>query len=667
MLFLNKAIGNCWRLTLLPATTVLPAPLVRYLSFTLIALALICIQILIGGVRLVFGLPAYLLLAGGALLSLLVAKKVVRPPSACAISVIAMVGWVVARALTSPVEYLARADLFMILAAALVYFLTTMYSNGIRARLAVVVVLLVCSLAHVAIGAIQFKQADNFMLLPGIMRSDYQWRASGFYICPNHLAGLFEMMTMLALGLACWSNWRAAWRVLAGYCALMCLAGVAITGSRGGYLSVVFGLAAFAVLSLWTVWLTRQGGFWLMFAGLLVGAAVVVGGGLLFMSQSTTLHTRLEQVYDPTNLRLLMWKAAMMQYHLSPITGTGSGTYLFYGRQFRLPLVQDDPMHVHNDYLELLAEYGLVGAVLCGLFLVVHLGSGMVGLRRIVREQIQPGMPRLSNDLALCVGSLSAIAALLLHSVVDFNLHIPANALVMAFLFGVIATPLSDRIFTGDQPMRPVGWWRWLPVAIAIVLAAMSVRLLPGEFFAEKARVALRDDRNADAREAAQKGLAWEKKNPFLYGYLGEAEHFLTLNALDAASVRELHENAATAYESALRLYPQDTGHLLKYAQILDLLHRYDDAEDVFQRLFKQDPLFGNVYAYYGLHWQLQNRMKAAALSFRVAKGLGETEISSKGLQSIEQLKTNPVAQALMENSPEPVLNLPAEWILNEP
>lgn len=639
----------------------------RYLSFTLVALALISIQVLIGGVRLVFGLPAYLLLAVGALVSLLAVKKVVRPAGVCAATVLAMVGWVVARALTSPVEYLARADLFMILAAVLVYFLTTMYSNGTKARLALVVVLLICALAHVAVGAIQFKQADNFMLLPGIMRSDYQWRASGFYICPNHLAGLLEMTAMLALGLACWSTWRATWRVLVGYCALMCLAGVAITGSRGGYLSVVFGLGAFAVLCLWAVWLTREGGFWLMFAGLLVSAAILVGGGLLFMSQSTTLHIRLGQVYDPTNLRLLMWKAAMMQYHLSPITGTGSGTYLFYGRQFRLPLVQDDPMHVHNDYLELLAEYGLVGAVLCGLFLVVHLGSGMAGLRRIVREQILPGTPRLSNDLALCIGSLSAIAALLLHSVVDFNLHIPANTLLVAFLFGVLAAPVSDRSFTSDQPVKPVGWWRWMPVAIALVLAVVSIRLLPGEVFGEKARVALRDDRNADAREAAQKGLTWEKKNPFLYGYLGEAEHFLTLNAPDAASARELHENAATAYESALRLFPQDTGHLLKYAQILDLLHRYDNAEEVFQRLFKQDPLFGNVYAYYGLHWQVQNRMKAAELSFRVARRLGEGEISSKGLQSIEQLKNNPVARALMDNSPEPVLNLPAEWVLNEP
>lgn len=650
-----------------PLLHCLPVSLVRSLSFILVALALVGIQVFIGGARLVFSLPAYLLLGGGVLLSFLAIKKIVRPPVVCTVTVLAMAGWVVARALTSPVEYLARADLFMIVAAVLVYLCTVMHSTGTRVRLAMVITLLVCSLVHVAIGAIQFKQGDNFMLLPGIMRSDYGWRASGFYVCPNHLAGLLEMMAMVALGLACWGNCRVMWKVLAGYCALMFLAGVAITGSRGGYLSVVFGLGAFAVLSLWAVQITRRGGFWLMFAGLLVCATLIVGGALLFMSQSVILQARLGQIYDPTNPRLLLWKAALTQYHLQPLVGTGSGTYLFYGRQFRSSLVQDDPIHTHNDYLELLAEYGLVGAVLCGLFLFVHLGSGLRGLRRIVLEQMEPGAPRVSNDLALCIGALSAIAALLLHSVVDFNLHIPANTLFVAFLFGILAAPIGDRTLGHTQPLKPAGGWRWLPVSITLVLMVVSARLLPGEVWTEKARVALRDDRNAEARDLARRGLVWEKKNPFLYGYLGEAEHFLTLGASDAASAHWQDEDAAKAYEEALKLYPRDTGLLLKYAQILDLLQRHDEAEEVFRRLFQCDPLFGNVYSYYGLHWQLQNRMKAAETCFRIGKVLGEREISSRGLESIQRLKANPVTQSLIDNSPEPVLDLPAEWVLSIP
>jgi O-antigen ligase len=642
---------------------------VRYLTYLSLALALVCIQILIGGVKLVFSLPACVLLALGALIAFSGSRKVIAPPKACAFSALALAGWVTGRALFSPVEYLARSDFFLILAVVLIYFLTVMYFTAARARIVVVGLLLLVALVHVCIGGVQFKQGDNFMLLPGIMRSDYTWRASGFYVCPNHLAGLLEMMTLLALGQACWGNLRWGTRVIAGYCALMCLAGVAITGSRGGYLAIVFGFVVFAALSLWKVQLARRSSFWLIFSGLLLGVGILLGGGLLLMAQSDTLHARLGQIYDPTNPRLLLWKAALMQYHLEPITGTGSGTYLFYGRQFRFPIVQNDPMHVHNDYLELLAEYGLVGAILCGTFIVIHLVSGMAGLRRIVREQIAaaaPDAPVSSPDVALVIGAFSAIAALLLHSVVDFNMHIPANAWVVAFLFGILASPQTPSSASDTNATHTPGWWRWLGLAVAIVLLGFSVKLLPGEIFAEKARVALRDDRNGDALEAAKRGLRWEKKNPFLYGHKAEAEHFLTLTAPDPETARMWDGDAANDYEIALKLFPQDTGLLLKRAQILDLLGRFPEAEDIFQRLFQIDPLFGNVYSYYGLHWQLQRRMQAAELCFRIANRLGETDISSKGLQNIEKLKADPMGQAFISHLSGPQLNLPAEWILRE-
>ena len=331
----------------------------RYLPLVLIALALICIQVLIGGVRLVFSLPAYALLAGGAITAALAVKRQARPPLICAGAALALAAWVVARALTSPVVYLARTDLLMVLAAVLVYFTTVMHFRAQRPRLLLAALLLILALAHVVVGAVQFKQNDNFMLLPGIMRPPYyEWRASGFYICPNHLAGLLEMTGLVALGLACWSASRPRVRVLAGYCVLMCLAGVAITGSRGGYLSVVFGLGIFAILSLWAVWLMRRGGLMMTLAAILFGAALVLGGGFWFMSQSDSIHDRLAKIYDPNNMRLYLWKGALTQYHLRPLEGTGSGTTLYLARQFRDPLIQNDPMHAHDDYLELLAGDG---------------------------------------------------------------------------------------------------------------------------------------------------------------------------------------------------------------------------------------------------------------------------------------------------------------------
>jgi tetratricopeptide (TPR) repeat protein len=362
-----------------------------------------------------------------------------------------------------------------------------------------------------------------------------------------------------------------------------------------------------------------------------------------------------------------MWKGALEQFHLQPFMGTGSGTLLYFARQFRSPQVQNDPMHAHEDYLELLAEYGIIGAALCGVFLLVHWWSGLAGLRRIVARQILPGTPSLSHDLALVVGALSAIGALLFHSLLDFNMHIPANALFVAVLFGMLATPESENPPEVEAPSRPAGGWRWLLGALALVLLGVSLRFWPGEIFAEKARVALRDDRNADALAFAQRGIAWDRQNPNLYNYLGEARHFLTLTAPDPAAANALHEAAITAFADGLKLFPQDTASLLEQAQDFDLLGRFPEAEENFQKLFHDDPMFGNVYAYYGLHWRLQRRMITAERCFRLAQQLGETEISPGELQSIEAMRSNPVTQSLLNVFPDVNLDLPAERVLPKP
>jgi O-antigen ligase len=631
-------------------------------------LGLIVIQALIGGVKLVFSLPGYIILSLGVLAATFLSRKPLRPPLVCALTALALAGWVVARAITSPVPYLARTDLLMVLAAAAVYFVTVIVFRDERSRWTMAGILVVFALFQVFAGARQFKMADDYMCLPGILRPSYGWRASGFYICPNHLAGLLEMIGLLSLGVAFWSNRRAGLRVIAAFCALGWFGGVGITGSRGGYLSVIFGLGVFAVLSLWIVWLMKRGGFWVTLASLLLGAVVIIGGGFLFMSQSESLSNRMAKIYDPTNMRVFIWRGAFAQYHLQPLTGTGSGTMLYLARQFRAPEVQNDPQHAHDDYLELLAEYGEIGAALAGVFILVHLGSGLAGLRRIVLEQIRPGTPGLSNDLALAIGALSAIGALLFHSLLDFNMHIPGNALVVAFFCGILAAPVStENVSEPEKAVRPAGFWRWSMAGLALALLGISARFWPGEIFAEKARMALRDDRNSEALAFARQGIAWEKNNPFLYGYLGEAQHFLTLTAPDAAAARKLQEDALAAYAQGLKIYPRDTGLLLKEAQVLDVTGRYSEAEQIFQELFRLDPMFGTIYAYYGLHWQLQRHMQTAERCFRLASQLGEREIAGPALQNIEDLKKDPVSQTLLNVFPDVPIDLPAEQFLARP
>jgi hypothetical protein len=81
------------------------------------------------------------------------------------------------------------------------------------------------------------------------------------------------------------------------------------------------------------------------------------------------------------------------------------------GTAFSLPTVQNDPIHVHCDYLELLAEYGIIGWFWAPFSYRLTLRSGFKGVGEIVRTKLEPAWETSSNEAALAIGALSAIIA----------------------------------------------------------------------------------------------------------------------------------------------------------------------------------------------------------------------------------------------------------------
>ena len=89
----------------------------------------------------------------------------------------------------------------------IVYFLTSCILTSAKARIWIMACLLLAALAHVLVGAIQVRNGNNFMPISFLQRFDYGRRASGFYVCPNHLAGLLEVLGIFGLSMVCWSRW----------------------------------------------------------------------------------------------------------------------------------------------------------------------------------------------------------------------------------------------------------------------------------------------------------------------------------------------------------------------------------------------------------------------------------------------------------------------------
>ena len=614
-------------------------PSLNFVYVLLLGAGFCCVEFLIGGTRLLFSLPTDGIFALAAFLSVYeLRRSKVRPNGLCLASSALFFAYILWRTLYSPVAYLAWPDEFSVLGALIVYLITACYFTDPRRRLWLLYVLLAVAFVNLAIAARQFSVGDDYML-NGFMRSPtYRGRGSGFYICPDHLAGYLEVVGSLTLAQGVWSRQPAWIKLLLFYCGLCCLGGIMLTSSRGGAISGAAALLTLIGLSLRRAWAGSPRVFAMAAAGIVVALLLVVFAVNTALQASPMLRERAALLLDRTDIRLLLWPAAVQEFKVSPIIGTGAGTYRYYGRVFRDPVMQMDPVRTHNDYLQLLAEYGLVGMAGLVLFLGAHFRWGWWTYRSFNPAQgmFADSGWAWSNAVAWNIGALAAAVSFVLHSVVDFNLHIPANAYLLAFVFGILANP--GRRLTATEEAKPEGFRKMdlvprlaLP-AIAIWICLSGLPKLPAEYYCEKARVAIRNGKNLAALHFAELGLADEKQNPDLYFYLGDARQRLAGEGRITFLSKSFLEGAIDPYRASLLLYPQDSRTLLRLGEALTRLRQFDEAAPVFDEALRWDPNSSMVYTYYGFYLQSAGRDTDARAAYQRALALGYIDTASQNL-----------------------------------
>ncbi len=638
--------------------------IVNYVLFILALLALAVTQILAGGRHLALMLPGCALLTLAALLSWWPNRRKAIPRGVveCIGAAAVFFGYVLIRALLSPEEYLARRDLYMALGGTAMYLLVALNFPSSKTRMWFVAGLMVLALANGAVGAVQFFRIPNFSLFHWLPRPDYGSRASGFYGYPNHLSGFLEMAVLMGLSAAFWSRWPSWAKIVTGYSSLVCLGCIVLTGSRGGYISLTVGLLVLTVLSLVVIGKLASN----RAIGLMVAGALLIGGTgwavHRLTAKSFLLQTRADETLTVDLTRLRMWQAAWKQSRLHPIIGTGSGTYLYYGRQFRNPAIQADPVHAHDDYFELLAEYGILGIITMVIFLETHLRHGWnTFLDKATDQENATGLA--SNTLALTIGSLSAVAACLVHCFLDYNLHMPANLLTAAIIFGLLTDPAdeAEEAPSGEEagPDLPAPFRLALP-AFGLWIAFMALPTFPAEYHSERAWEVMEDpsyiispELTAALEDFAHKGLASDDHNPELHSDLAAAFDARAIQATDAETQTNFRTQALVEATRAMELAPGDVHYVLNVAGELERLHRYAEAGTMFERALGLDPSSGGIELAYANHLQAIGKFREAAEFYKASLDLGTGAAAEDGLQEmVKRLKK--LTPAPPTPSPEP-------------
>jgi len=280
----------------------------------------------------------------------------------------------------------------------------------------------------------------------------------GTYANHNHYAGFLEMALPFAVvyPVALWRRARARGRSAVapalGACGVWALAGLIFAGivysfSRMGFIATLFSLFVMGTLAFGTrqlSWVARSRKRQIVTAGV---AAALALAGFVFLPPDKLIR-RFAQIASVEGLtaegRIKLWAETIPLIRAYPFFGCGLGGYETAFLRFKVsePLVTDD--FAHNDYLQLLAELGVVGFAI-GAALAFSV------VRTAVREAVRSAHPGARDFAVACAGALAAIG---LHSLADFNLYIPANAMLLAWIAGMTAGLRfqASRMSDGQRP-----------------------------------------------------------------------------------------------------------------------------------------------------------------------------------------------------------------------
>ncbi len=314
---------------------------------------------------------------------------------------------------------------------------------------------------------------------------------SGTYINSNHLAGYLEMAALLGVGfvfsffkrsrsrkplvkiswgmraLEFFQNRGSSFQLFAFYSTLLILSGVFLTASRGGMLALSGGLifAGAASFRQWRPYL-KPTYLALILVAALSAAWVLQGEETLsvfdryktLFSVGDLLRDEQKAYSNEFPLRLRLYRDLIAASRDYPFFGIGLGSFSELYPKYYPPNIVGSFQYAHNDWLQWLLETGWIGLALLAAAMIFFVAS----CGRLLRKRDDP------YAVGIGWGALGGLTALFLHSFVDFNLHIPANALLFFVLAGIAYVTIHNQVHQGQEtsllptrtlrPAKPVLW-----------------------------------------------------------------------------------------------------------------------------------------------------------------------------------------------------------------
>jgi len=567
--------------------------------------------------------PAYVLILCLALLwagKLFLAETVSWRPSPVHWAVLAFVVYAACRYFFSPLEYEARRDLIEISFSALIYFISASNLYRSRERSIFIWALLLLALFEALSGIWQF--ATKSPTLFGLERPEaYSHRAGGTFVCPNHLAGFLEIALgilvarLVFLKSSSLSVQQIALRkIVLAYGAVIVVAGLIMTLSRGGWIAAC---VALGTLLFWGGWNLRA--LMVRLAAVIVSLALL--GGLCYaLPPVRTYITMTFQPVTPkqTSLavrdeslggRRMLWAATWKIIQEHPAFGTGGQSWEWYFAKHRDPAIQTHPQFAHNDLLQFTSDYGLVGAGLIAAIVFCFF--------KHVRAMLRNHRP--AEERSFAIGTALGLTSILLHSWYDFNMHIQANQLLLATVLGLTTGMENGSERFKRFELKPAFRYA-LGTALVFICAIALWFVTPAAIASRYANLgeASKEEANFDEAEVYfKKVISHDPKSWVPYTRLGDIYRTKSqwANRTNPEHCKQFANIALEYYAAARTLNPLNPDVPAGMGRCYELLGENDKALREYQHAVDLDPNNGFVVACLAtFHRNLGENVQALAL-----------------------------------------------------
>ena len=280
--------------------------------------------------------------------------------------------------------------------------------------------------------------------------------------------------------------------------------------------------------------------------------------------------------------------------------GVGPAHYDYRFREYRPESLQMRPDRVHNDYLNLLTDWGAVGGVILLAGMVVFT-TGLSKTWKRIRPKENDFGRGTSNRFAFLLGASTGLLALAAHSLVDFNLHIPANAILGVTLLALLSSNLRFATERCWVTLR-------LPVKTLVTLAlAAGVVYLSYQDWRRThecvwlARAKQLPDFSPERAAALETAFGFEPMNPETAYDLGEIFRMQSFEG--GRNYEGLAKAAMKWYARGMKLDRYDGYNYLRFGMCLDWLNRHDEAKPYFDHANALDSNGYYTAAHVGWHY----------------------------------------------------------------